>query len=155
MIRTVEQAQVVVDASLVAMWMLAEPYSLSAHSLVVHWARTRTEVVAPTFMMAEVTNALHKRVRRGEIGLEYAKAALAALQHTDLRLEEHPDVHVLALGLAHQLGRPSSYDAHYLALAALYECEFWTGDERLYNAVRSQLPRVRWVGAYSLQPDRG
>lgn len=40
------------------------------------------------------------------------------------------------------------HDAHYLALAQTLDCEFWTADERLYNAVRDQLPWVRWLGLY-------
>jgi predicted nucleic acid-binding protein len=48
--------------------------------------------------------------------------------------------------LAHENKRPSTYDCHYLALAERYECELWTGDERLYNAVGAKLPWVKWIG---------
>lgn len=37
------------------------------------------------------------------------------------------------------------YDASYLAVAHLYDCELWTADGRLYNAVHSKLPWVRWI----------
>ena len=33
-----------------------------------------------------------------------------------------------------------------LALAQLRGCEFWTADERLYNAVSKELEWVKWVG---------
>jgi predicted nucleic acid-binding protein len=49
--------------------------------------------------------------------------------------------------LAHRLRRPTTYDCHYLALAEHYGCELWTGDERFFNAVRRQIPWIRWVGA--------
>jgi predicted nucleic acid-binding protein len=27
-------------------------------------------------------------------------------------------------------------------------CELWTADERLYNAVKDELPWVKWLGNY-------
>ena len=45
--------------------------------------------------------------------------------------------------------RPRAYDAAYLALAELRGCEFWTTDERLYNAVSHDLTWVKWVGTFS------
>ncbi len=51
--------------------------------------------------------------------------------------------------LAHQYGLPAAYDAHYLALAEREGCEYWTTDERLWNAVKAQLPWVRWLGTFS------
>lgn len=46
---------------------------------------------------------------------------------------------------------PSSFTANgtdtvYLALAQLNHCDFWTADEKLYNAVRHALPWVKWIG---------
>jgi predicted nucleic acid-binding protein len=57
------------------------------------------------------------------------------------------DAHRDALRLARRLGLRSTYDAHYLALADDLDCEFWTADERLYNAVRERFPLIRWLGA--------
>ena len=48
--------------------------------------------------------------------------------------------------LAHRFGIPAAYDAHYLALAEVEKCELWTADERLWNAVRSEVDWVRWIG---------
>jgi len=59
-----------------------------------------------------------------------------------------PGTHARALELAHRFGQPASYDAHYLALAERERCDVWTADERLWNAVREELPWVHWVGAY-------
>jgi len=36
-------------------------------------------------------------------------------------------------------------DAQYLAVAAAVDCELWTGDQRLVDAVKASW--VRWVGA--------
>lgn len=139
----------VVDASLVAMWVLPEPYSPLALALAADWARTDVQIIAPSFMMAEVASALYKRVRSGELSLAQAQEALDVVVGFGVRLEEEPELHHRALALAHQLDRPTPYDAHYLALAELRGCEAWTGDERLYNAVRSRLPWVRWIATYA------
>ena len=51
-----------------------------------------------------------------------------------------------ALELAARFRLRASYDAQYLALAQLRGCPLWTADERLYNSVQAELPRVRWLG---------
>jgi len=53
-----------------------------------------------------------------------------------------------AFELAARFRRPAAYDAHYLALADYLECPLWTADQRLYNAVRADFPRIRWLGDY-------
>ncbi len=140
---------VVVDASLAAMWVLPEPFSPLALALAADWAHTGVQAMAPCLMPAEVASAIYKRVRRGELGIEHAQAALDVVLGFGIRLEQEPEIHRRALGLAHQLNRPTPHDAHYLALAELWGCELWTGDERLYNAVRAQLPWVQWIGSYA------
>ncbi len=52
------------------------------------------------------------------------------------------------MAIAQALNLPTIYDALYLALARDHGCEFWTADERLYNAVRDRLPWVHWIGVY-------
>lgn len=138
----------VVDASLVTMWVLPERYTPLALALAADWARAGVRALAPCFMLAEVTNALYKRVVRGELPVGEMQQALEVVLGFGIHLEERPDLHREALAMAQRLSRPSTYDAHYLALANLRGCELWTGDERLFNAVRQQAPWLRWIGAY-------
>lgn len=56
-----------------------------------------------------------------------------------------------AYELATQLNRPTAYDAKYLAVAERFQCELWTADERLFNAVSSTLPWVKWLGNFTDQ----
>jgi predicted nucleic acid-binding protein len=51
-----------------------------------------------------------------------------------------------AYELAEQYNRPRAYDAQYLALSQRLSCEFWTADERLFNAVKDQFSHIRWLG---------
>jgi predicted nucleic acid-binding protein len=53
-----------------------------------------------------------------------------------------------AWDMAKELGLPTLYDAAYLALAKICDCEFWTADEALTNSLQGKLPWVQWVGAY-------
>ena len=39
-------------------------------------------------------------------------------------------------------------DAHYLALAERENCEFWTADTRLLNAINGKLPWVHKLEEY-------
>lgn len=139
---------VAVGASLVAMWVLAEPHSGRALALAAEWARDGTRVIAPCFMLTEVANAVYKRVRRGELTLAQAQQAVDILLGFGVLLEEQPLLHSRAMAIAERLNRPTAYDAHYLALAELRGCEMWTADERLFNAARSAHPGLRWIGNY-------
>jgi len=42
----------------------------------------------------------------------------------------------------------SAYDAAYLALAEATDQPLFTGDSRMYNAVREHLDWVKWIGDY-------
>ena len=137
---------VVVDASVVVKWVLEEPYSTEAIALLNQWAAQDHRILAPSLLAYEVTNALYKRVVRGELSLDEAQAALADVLSTGPELATNEAASPRALELAHQFHRPSSYDAHYLALAVWESCDFWTADERLWNAVRATLPWVHWIG---------
>lgn len=66
-----------------------------------------------------------------------------------LPIQLHCDswLHVSALEFAERFRLRAAYDAHYLALADHLRCEFWTGDRKLFNAVASELPWVRLIGA--------
>jgi predicted nucleic acid-binding protein len=137
---------VVVDASLALKWVLREPYSVEALGLLEEWRAASLRPMAPSLFAYEVANALFKRVRRAELALELASSRLSDLLSMGPRLVHDRSTYRRALGLAHRFGRPTSYDAHYLALAEREGCECWTADERLWNAVKQELPWVRWVG---------
>lgn len=137
---------VVVDASLATMWAVPEPHSATALALAEQWGRDNVRLLAPCLLVAEVTNALHKRVRRGELNASTAEAALEVILAFGIDLREEPLLAIRALSLARHLRQPTTYDCHYLALAERYDCILWTGDRRFYNAVHRIEPRVRWVG---------
>ena len=98
------------------------------------------------FAAIEIVSALHRLTRSGRIAPQRGEAALSAFLALEIRWSHRRDILPLAWELARRFDRPTAYDAAYLALAQLHDCEFWTADERLYNAVKPELPWVRWLG---------
>lgn len=140
-------AAVVVDASLAVMWAVPESNSERALALASRWAEEGTRLLAPCLLLAEVTNALHKRIIRRDLDHSTAQAALRIVLGFAIEIREEPGLSARALELAHRLGRPTTYDCHYLALAERHRCELWTNDQRFFNAVKSTMPFVRWIGS--------
>ena len=138
---------VVVDASLAVMWVMPEPYSEEALKQAENWSDTGARLVAPFLLMSEITNALYKRILRGEIDLLTAQIALRTVLAFGIELREQPGMSSRAITLARQLRQSTTYDCHYLALAEQLDCELWTGDQRFYRAVKVSFTRVRWIGA--------
>ena len=140
---------VVVDASLTAMWAIPESYTPQALALANQWAREETSLIAPCLILTEVTNAIYKRVLRGEMDLDTAITALHVVMEFGIEIREEPGLHSSAIQIAHQLKKPNTYDCHYLSLSEIYDCVLWTGDERLFNSVKQSYPKVNWIGHYS------
>jgi predicted nucleic acid-binding protein len=140
------RAEVVVDASLALKWVVEEPYSNEARSLLTEWGNRRRKLLAPALFLYEVANALAKRIQRHQFTLEQAKVRLLFFLESGPLLQQIGAVHLRALELMERFGLPTAYDAHYLALAELQRCECWTADERLWNTVKKELGWVRWIG---------
>ena len=140
---------VVVDASLAIKWLVSEENSDKARAISRSWANAGIQTAAPYLMPVEVTNALHRRVVRGELTVEDAIRLLEYLLASGIELRDEPGLQVRALQLASQLRQGAVYDAHYLALAEALGCDFWTADERFYRAAVSVTQNVRWIGEFA------
>jgi hypothetical protein len=64
-----ERAEIVVDASLALKWVVEEPFSLGAISLLDEWRSHRRKLLAPALFLYEVTDALAKRIQRDQLTL--------------------------------------------------------------------------------------
>ena len=136
---------VVADASLAIKWVLPEDHTDEALALLEYWQTAAERLLAPPIFRPEVTNALHRQVRRGDISGPEASDALNALAPLVV-IAEPPGLYQRALTLAGELGLGATYDALYLALAESEGCEVWTADRRFVRAAHRQFPQVRWVG---------
>jgi predicted nucleic acid-binding protein len=144
------KSAIVVDTSIVLKWVLDEPDSATALALLTRWVNEGTVIQAPALLTYEVANALYQRVRKGEITAEKARQALedVLLPELELNFLEYTELSKRAITLALQHSLPATYDAHYLALAEYKQCEYWTADTRLWNAVGDKLPWIRRLSDY-------
>lgn len=137
-----------VDASIALKLVLPEHDSQRARALWGEWEREAAILIAPTLWGYEVTSVVRNRARRGLLPAGEEEAIITTLHRLPVQMLGPRGFHHRAWELAHRFDRPSAYDAHYLALAEIVGCRFWTADERLYNAVRGALDWVEWLGSY-------
>ncbi len=140
---------VVVDASLAVKWAIPEPHTEQAFALAEHWASEGVQMIAPCLILAEITNAIYKRVRRSEMDLKTGEQALRTILDFGIEVREEVGLSEHALQLAYGLGMAATYDAHYLALAGKLGCNLWTGDRKLCNSTKGKFPWVKWVGEFN------
>ncbi len=142
---------VVVNASVSVKWVNpSESLAAEARQLLADFQAGKLRVIVPVFWCYEIANALRKAVARNALPLAQAEQALSALLGLPVEVHPLPDP-LTAFYVAWRLGC-SLYDAFYLALAERLGCEFWTADQRLYNACRNRLAWVRWIGDYPPLP---
>ena len=135
--------RICVDASFVLKLLLDEPDSPRAVELWSEWIAKEYEIVAPFHLVFEVVSVLHNNVYRKVITTGAGAKALGAFLAQDIALL-HPNSLIEQEWLvADRFNRPTVYDAMYLALGELLECEVWTADLHLFNAAGTTLPRLK------------
>lgn len=142
-------ALVVVDSGILLSTVLIEKYTQTAQSLVRHWNKNKIQLAAPILFQYEIVAVVRRSVYQKRLTLE--EAARVRDRLLSYGVQFHLDDLLLkrAFELATQFNRPTAYDSQYLAVAERLGCEFWTADERLYNAVTGQLNWVKWVGNFT------
>lgn len=92
---------------------------------------TEEALAAPHLADSEIVQALRSQVRRGDIGPDDARRALAV--RAQLGIER-----VGSVGLPHRMwelrDNLTAYDATYVALAEALDCPLLTADQRLATA---------------------
>lgn len=136
------------DASVALKWAMPEIHSDRAARLRLDARRAGEGLVAPPLFRFELTNALRRRMLRNGLPLDAASLAIGELMALPVTLLGFDQLHPRALEIADAYGLPATYDAHYVALAELLGCDFWTADERLVATLSAAFPFVRWIGSY-------
>ena len=145
-----KSTEVCVDASLAIKVVVPEVGSDNADALFDQWASEGTQLIAPVFFEVETDSILRQKVSlRRELTVAQAQRAFASLQVLPIKTLHSSEQRQRAWEIAHEFQFPTVYDATYLALAELRQCEFWTADERLFRHVRDKLAFVRWLANYS------
>jgi len=133
----------IVDASVLLRAYFPDEEQEKAQALIRDHVSGRIQLVAPTLVLYELTNAVLQAERQRRITDEEGHLILSSFE--DLGIEMQAVTWRQMLPLARQFGR-SAYDAAYLALAKERQERLITGDLRLYNAVRDHLDWVQWIG---------
>jgi predicted nucleic acid-binding protein len=139
-----------VDASVAIKLILDEERSDCAIALYEATVDADERIVAPPLSPIEVINILRQRMR-GEDGFSLARAIVHLDDFLALPVAIHnpPGIHRRAIALADAYGLPAAYDAHYVALAEHFGCDFWTDDQRLLRLLANDLPFVRALREYT------
>jgi predicted nucleic acid-binding protein len=117
-------SDLVIDASVAIKWVIDEPGTKEALSLLRH------RLYAPDLLVAECANILWKKVQRNELTPQEAELAARLLQRADVELAPMRALLEPATRLAIALDHPA-YDCIYLALAENMACDLVTADQRL------------------------
>lgn len=83
---------------------------------------------------------------RGFVANEEASPILNVLLRYPMTLYFDESLLKRGFELATEYNRPTAYDSQYLALAERLSCDYWTADERLFNAVNGKFPHVHYLG---------
>jgi len=139
----------IVDASVAAKWLLpaaGERLLDQANRLLASHVRRQLQLLAPSWIEAELGNVLWKAVRSGRIRRAEAENPLRQFAALGIELLPVSDLLEQALQIALSYDR-SFYDSLYVAMAIACKTELITADERLVNVLGRRLP-VRWLGDF-------
>lgn len=139
-------SSVCIDASLALAWLFYDEHREQADELLKIWARDAIELVAPPMFHAEVGSSIRKNVYFKHILPAEGERLFAVYSEMPVKIVDGWDIYRKAWQLAKEFNLPVCYDMQYLAVAELEDCEFWTLDRKLVNAVRGKTKKVRWVG---------
>ena len=140
--------KVCVDASLALTWLLSIEKDNRADRLRRQWQKDRIKLICPPMFHSEVTSVLREEVFFKRLSAEEGEEVF--LLYSDIPVVAISDMSIYpkAWELAKKYNLPRTYDMQYLAVAELADCEFWTLDRKLVNALQGKNKRVKWVGDY-------
>ena len=140
--------KVCIDASLAIKLVVRESFSDRALALWQNWIENGVERIAPSFFPFEVSLVIRNKYVRKQLTAEEAETAFDLFTRLSFTILMPETLLREAWDMATELKLPTLYDTAYLALAKLYNCEFWTADEVLINSLRGKFSWVKWIGNY-------
>lgn len=124
-------ARLVVDASVVIKWHVAEVHTDAALRLL---RDDGPELHVPDLVFPEVGNILWKKARRGELTEEDVRRIARLVAAAPLTVHPSGPLFEAAIEIALRTAR-TVYDSQYVALALQLGCQLVTADEKLYNTL--------------------
>jgi predicted nucleic acid-binding protein len=97
------------------------------------WIAAQRQIIAPTLLLYEVTNALHQYQKHSMLTEQAVTTAVETALALPVKLFGDTELHRAAVEVAKRYSMAATYDAHYVALAERYGAELWTTDQKLAN----------------------
>jgi predicted nucleic acid-binding protein len=126
--------KVVLDASIIVKLFTKEPKSEKASKILDSYLKGELTVSAPTLVIWEVLNALkyYEGFPRAEIG----RVGVALISYGFNLVEANEELVKTTVDFALKFDL-TIYDACYLALAKLSNCELITADEKFFEKIKT------------------
>ncbi|MCB9454009.1 MAG: type II toxin-antitoxin system VapC family toxin [Anaerolineaceae bacterium] len=144
-------SNVVLDSGVFIASVFPETLTPQAKQFIKQLQTNNVILHAPALLRYEVVAVSRKAVYQGRVTAEEGLRARERLLSYPVTL--HFDDNLLKRGyeLATEYNRPTAYDSQYLAVAEQLSCDFWTADERMFNAVRLRFSSIRWLGNFKVE----
>ncbi len=132
---------IVVDASVVLAWILADERSTHTDALYEKALEDQISLNAPTLLISEVINSLKSAVTRKRATKKQAQEGLRHFFTLDIQLHslQEMSTEVLDTAIRYDI---SGYDAQYVALAKHYNASLYTLDTKLKRKIAKYITVV-------------
>lgn len=133
------------DASVAIKATLPNPMQGHCQALVKTFAEVQP--VSPALWANETTSVISKTVHFGQITEAEGRRALEQLATLGVKLfTPNLEQNQAAVDWTIRLKHAAAYDSYYLALAQSLDCDFWTADSRLFNALKDECFKwLHWI----------
>lgn len=139
-------SKIIVDSGVLIASVFLETLTPQAKGLLHQLQAATVEFHAPMLLRYEVVAVARKAVYQGRITTDIGRGARDQLLTYPVSLHIDDVLLKRAYELAELHNRPTAYDSQYLALAERLKCDFWTADERLFNALNGAFSTMRYLG---------
>ncbi len=138
----------VVDSSVVAKWIIAEPDSSQAQRVLSEATHQGRRLIVLDLVFVEVANAIWKLHHRGLATLDQARAFLDKLLNGSVQIQAAGPLLKPALEIAAKYDH-AVYDSLFVALCQDLGLPGVTADEPLHRAIHNDFPHIallrNWV----------
>ena len=132
---------IIIDASVVAKWLLADEQDFTADLIRKEFAKKAVSISVPSLLFYEVNNLLKSAILSRRINIKNAIGLYEAFLDFDFTVYSSKQLYKATLMKALEYNI-SSYDASYVILAEYLQIPFYTADEKLVKKASSKLVKL-------------
>ncbi len=143
--------RVVVDSSIVISAHFPNnpfvSYSQESVNLLEKLSQDKYRLIAPSIFLYECFNVLRTYFMKKFLEQEEVNELSGFIKQYNIKLIDFSKNCDRAMKIA-CAEKISIYDASYVALARQERCDFWTGDKKLFQLLKTHLKFVKYVGNF-------